>query len=71
MRTVANAIIDLSNDVRAILLQEPRLLKLAAPTYVLGKLKYFTSLEIKLMDIVHKIFYNKPSTVKPPLMYAL
>ena len=41
MRTVANAIIDLSNDVRAILLQEPRLLKLAAPTYVLGKFQVF------------------------------
>ena len=47
MRTVANAIINLSNDVREILLQEPRLLKLKAPTYVLGK-----SYKLK------KVFYN-------------
>ncbi len=36
MRTVASALIDLSKEARAIFLQEPRLLKLSAPTYVLG-----------------------------------
>ena len=37
MRTVANALIELSKEARAIFLQEPRLLKLKAPTYVLGE----------------------------------
>ena len=37
MKTVATALIDLSNNVRAIFLQEPRLLKLKAPIYILGK----------------------------------
>ena len=36
MRTVANALIDLAKEARAIFQQEPRLLKLEAPTYVLG-----------------------------------
>ena len=38
MRTVANALVELSKEARAIFLQEPRLLKLKAPTYVLGEL---------------------------------
>lgn len=37
MRTVASALIDLCKEVRAIFMQEPRLLKLNAPTYVLGE----------------------------------
>ena len=36
MRTVATSLIDLSVQVRAIFLQEPRLLKLKPPVYVLG-----------------------------------
>ena len=38
MRTVANALVELAKDARAIFLQEPRLLKLSAPTYVLGNI---------------------------------
>jgi hypothetical protein len=37
MRTVANALVELSKEARTIFLQEPRLLKLKAPTYVLGE----------------------------------
>ena len=37
MRTVANALVELSKEARTIFLQEPRLLKIKAPTYVLGE----------------------------------
>lgn len=40
MKTVAASIIDLCGQARAIFLQEPRLLKLKAPVYVLGKFLY-------------------------------
>ena len=36
MRTVASSLIELCTQVRAIFLQEPRLLKLKPPVYVLG-----------------------------------
>ena len=38
MKTVASSLIDLSTQARSIFLQEPRLLKLKPPVYVLGKL---------------------------------
>ena len=44
MRTVANALVELAKDARAIFLQEPRLLKLSAPTYVLGNIYQIISL---------------------------
>ena len=36
MRTFAKSLIELCNQTRGFIIQEPRLVKLASPTYILG-----------------------------------
>ena len=37
MRTFAKSLIELCNQTRGFIIQEPRLVKLASPTYILGE----------------------------------
>ena len=46
MRTFAKSLIELCTQTRGLIIQEPRLVKLASPTYILGE---------KLMSLNHSL----------------